>query len=153
MIKTEIQGGDSNKSVDVINSEGHGLLTSTSLDKIFGTFKASTRATAGTTIIVQPSSGESIVLTDLIVTAEKRGGGGILTVRFTDGTNTVNIAVVNIVDAPANFAIPFAGKWQGWLDARIEMVTDQNFATTVSCGYRKVSSKYTFLYAEWDAQR
>ena len=115
-------------------------------------FKSATRAALGTSIVVQPTSGESIVLTDLIVTSEKVATATV-TVRFTDGTNTINIFVASINDSPVNMGIPFAGKWQGWRDARIELVTSHNSDTTVSCGYYKVPSAYTMDFADWDALR
>ncbi len=153
MLKTEIIGGDSVEIARVEHTVSGGALLVTDSFRVNGAFKAATRAAAGTTIIVSPDGGGSICLTDLIMTAEKRGGGGTVTLRFTDGTNTINIAVADVVDTSVNFAIAFAGRWQGWRDARLEMVTDETFDATVSCGYVKVPSKESFSYNVWDAIR
>ena len=42
---------------------------------------------------------------------------------FTDGVETINIIVADSTNAPINLAIPFAGRWQGWRDARIDLIT------------------------------
>jgi hypothetical protein len=151
MIKTEIVGGGSNKAAQVANTPFGSVLTTITPDKLYAHFKSATRTGAGTTIIVQPRSGEAIALTDFIISGEKKAG--TLTLQFTDGTNTINIAVIPLVDAPANFAIPFVGRWMGWRDARISMITDVVANVTVSCGYVRVPSEHTLSYAEWDALR
>jgi hypothetical protein len=129
---------------------GHILATSTPC-KLFSHFNAATRTTAGTTILVQPTSGNAIALTDILISGEKKAG--TLTVRFTDGTNTINIIVVPLTDAPANYAIPFVGRWAGWRNARVEMVTDAVANITVAVGYVRIGSEFTQSYAEWDAER
>jgi hypothetical protein len=151
MIKTSIHGGETPRSAEVVDTPFGGVLTTISTDKAYSVFKSGTRTTAGTTIIVQPRSGEAIALTDLLVSAAKVAGN--LTIRFTDGTETVNLYVIPLTDAPASFSASFAGKWMGWRDARIEMVTSINGAAIVSVGYTKVPSNHTLSYAEWDAAR
>ena len=116
-------------------------------------FKSVTHSTATTTAIATPPSGEAIVLTDLLISSERRGGGGTATVQFEDGTNTVIIFVADLVDAPVNMGIPFAGRWRGWKDARFELVTSQATDTTVAIGYYFISGAGVFSFADWDALR
>lgn len=151
MIKTSIHGGETSRSAEVVDTPHGSILMATTPSKEYSYFKTATRATAGTTVIVQPRSGDAIALTDLVIAAGKKDA--TLVIRFTDGTNTVNILSMPLVDTTIVLAIPFQGRWMGWRDARIEMVTDDIFDATVTCGYLRVDSKHTLSYAEWDAAR
>lgn len=115
-----------------------------------GRFKSSTRSSAGTTTVTSPDQGGSIILTDLIISTDKVNGATI-TVQFTDGTNTVSIFDGVATDAPINLALSFGGRWQGWRDARIDMVTAGALNATVAIGYYKY--KDSLVYAEWDSLR
>ena len=115
-----------------------------------GVFKAVTSTTQTTTEIVAPLVGGSIVLTDLIISSNK-AANGILTLRFTDGPNTINIAVFP-VDIAIVMPIALVGLFRGWEDARLEMVTTvATFDATVTAGYMKVTTSLPF--AAWDALR
>ena len=116
----------------------------------FGTFKAATRTTAGTTTITEPDPGGSIVVAWLLVSGEKQAGSDV-TVRFTDGTNNVDLMVVNQVDAPPNLGIAFPARVQGWQDAKVDMITSGAGDATVAIGYIKIPVGIPF--AEWDALR
>jgi hypothetical protein len=151
MLKTTLVHPKDGFAAEIAHTpHGHVLMTTTP-DKEHSYFKSATRTTDGTTIIVQPRSGEAISLTDLLISAAKVAGN--LTIRFTDGTETVNLFIVPLTDAPVSFGVPFAGKWMGWRDARLEMVTSINGNAIVAVGYLKVPSEHTLSYAEWDAQR
>ena len=117
-----------------------------------GHFKAVTRSSAGTSTIVEPTGNNGIVLTDLIITSDKVQSA-TLTVSFTDGTNTITIAGADVTDAPCNIAIPFAGLWEGWQGAQIDLVTVGNVTTTVAIGYYHITADYAKPYAEWNALR
>jgi len=116
----------------------------------FGTFAAQTRTTTGTTIIIAPEGGGSIIITWIVVSGEKQAGSDV-TVRFTDGSDTVTLMVINQVDAPPNLSIAFPSRVQGWRDARVEMVTSGAGDATVSVGYVKVPQGLVF--SDWDALR
>lgn len=118
-------------------------------------FKAVTHSTATTTVVVAPRAGGAIVLTDIVVSGEKHQGAGqgVITIAFTDGSDTVNIIVVDNTDAPVNLAIPFAGRWRGWLDARIDFTTSQANDVTVSVGYYHLQGEGVLSFADWDAER
>jgi hypothetical protein len=151
MLKTVLVNEKDGHSTEIAHTpHGHLLMTTTPYME-YAHFKSSTRTTAGTTVVVQPISGEAIAITDIVVSGEKKAG--TLTVQFTDGTETVNIMVVPLTDAPANFGVSFSGRWAGWRDARISMVTDAVANITVAIGYVKITSEHTLSYAEWNAAR
>ena len=152
MIKAEIIGGKGPKVANVDEVCGYGILATADPCKMYGTFASGTHAAAGTTAIVTPLGGGSVIITDILVTSEKKQNGTI-TVRFTDGTNTVNMLGFNVNDAPAQLSVNLAGRFPGWKDARVEMVTVEDFDATVTIGYLKVVAKYSLSYNDWDALR
>jgi len=119
-----------------------------------GVFRAVTRSSAGTTIIAQPKAmNDSIILTDLMFTTDKVNGA-TATVRFTDGTNTINIIAADVTDAPCNIGIGFSGHWHGWGGARLELVTTGVVVATAALGYMRLGPDQTNQsYAEWNALR
>jgi hypothetical protein len=130
------------------------LVGTTTEARTYGQFKTAsiTEITLGTTIVAPPSN-ESIVLTDLIISAEKKNLG-IDTLRFHDGTNTVNIMVTSVADSPVNIAIAFAGHWHGWKDAYLQVVqAGANHYYSVSIGYYFMPKELTELYARWNNLR
>ena len=126
-----------------------GLVT-TNVGGVFGTFKAATRTTTGTTTIATPDPLGSIIVTWIAVSGEKQAGSSV-EVRFTDGTNDVTLVLISQVDAPPNLAIPLPSRVQGWRDAKIDMITSGAGDATVSIGYIKIPEGIPF--AEWDALR
>jgi hypothetical protein len=151
LVKTEIIGGGSSRAAQVVDTPYGGILITTTPEKQYAHFKSSIRTTAGTTIVVQPKSGQAISLTDLLISAEKAAGN--LLVQMTDGVNTIVLFGIALTDAPASFGVPLNGRWMGWRDARLEMVTDAVFGALVAVGYTRVPSEHTLSYAEWDALR
>jgi len=115
-----------------------------------GVFRSASRTSAGTTAIVTPPPGGRIALTDLIITTDKTANSDV-TVRFTDGTDTVDVMVADSANNTVNLAIAFAGNWEGWVDARLEMVTTQSVTATVAVGYMILATGLAF--AEWDGLR
>jgi hypothetical protein len=151
MLKVNLTHGHDGEEAEIVHTPfGHTLLVTTP-EKLYSYFNAATRTTAGTTVLVQPSSGEAIALTDILISGEKKAG--TLTIQFTDGTNSINVIVVPLTDAPANYAIPLSGRWAGWRDARVSMITDAVANITVAVGYIRIGSADTLSYAEWDAAR
>jgi hypothetical protein len=115
-----------------------------------GVFKAVGRTSAGTTIITTPDGGGSIFITDLVLSASKAATSDV-TIQFTDGSNTVIVFLGDSINAPINLAVGFVGRWQGWKDARLELVTTGNVIANVAVGY--VKSPQGPGFAEWDALR
>ena len=119
-------------------------------DSVFGQFKAANRTTAGTTIVTEPLLGGSIGITDLIVSADKVNLATV-TIRFTDGTNTIILYRGVTTDAPINISIPIGGRFRGWSNARVELVTTGAVDASVTLGYIKYSEGLAF--EAWDKQR
>lgn len=157
MIKTRLFGRN-NKEVHTASPYegfpttpvGDEILVTVGFPGIHGVFKSVTRDEAGTTTITGPILGQSILLTDLLISGEKQAGSTV-EVRFTDGTNTVTIFSASQVDAPPNFAHSFVGRIQGWADARLDMITSGAGDATVMVGYVKIPSGIPF--SEWDSFR
>ena len=118
--------------------------------KQHGVFRAVTSTTQTTTEIAAPLAGGSIVVTDLLITTNK-AANGILTLRFSDGSNTINLAVFP-VDIAVNQNLALVGLFRGWVDADLQMVTSgANFDATITAGYMKAPDGLPF--DEWDARR
>jgi hypothetical protein len=115
-----------------------------------GTFTSGSRSSGGTTVLVSPKADGSLILTDLVLGTDKVNGATV-TIQVTDGSQTEIVFATNVTDAPANLAIGFAGRWQGWKDARVELVTTGTVDATVSLGYIKVPGGLP--YQEWDSLR
>lgn len=115
-----------------------------------GAFNSASRSSAGTTVLAVPKADGSLILTDLILGTDKVNASTV-SVNITDGVQTESIFATNLTDAPANIAIGFAGRWQGWRNAWVEFVTTGNVSATVSIGYMKLPTG--FPYEEWDRLR
>ena len=151
MVKAQLVHAKDGHSAEVASTSLGHFLVAVSPDKLYSSFRSATRTLAGTTAIVTPRSGEAIALTDIVVSGEKKAG--TVTIQFADGVNTVVICAIPLVDAPANFSIPFMGRWAGWRGARIDMVTTADIAITITVGYTRIKSSNALSYAEWDAER
>jgi len=127
----------------------YAISTSTT-PQIFGAFKTSSTSVAGTTTVASAPSGGSLVLTDLILSAEKKNGASV-TLRITDGTNTETVVSANLTDSAVFFAHSFVGKWEGWQNARLEVVVVGNAVVSVAVGYYKIQTGKA--YSEWNALR
>ena len=153
-VKSVIIKPESNKAIWFPDGIKAPLLGVTSQPSVFGRFKATsiTAITAGTTVVTPPGE-ESIVLTDLIISAEKKNLG-VDTLRFYDGTNAVNIIVGSVADSPLNLAIGFQGCWQGWKDAYLQIVqAGANHYFNVAVGYYFMPKESSHAYAEWNSLR
>lgn len=153
MLKTVLTNSKDKKALHTDDGwEYSPVIVTTTHAATKGNFKATSRASAGTTIVTSPNAGGSIVLTDIIVTTDKVNGATV-TIHFTDGTNTIVIIDAVVTDAPCNIATSFVGRWHGWRDARIELVTVGTVKATVALGYFKVDANHTQDFSEWDAER
>lgn len=117
-------------------------------------FKSIAFTTATTTVLATPPKGAAMVITDFLVSAEKVNGGSV-SIQLTDGSQTVIIFTAIVTDAPVNLAFSPQGRWRGWKDARIDIVSvGTNIDGTVSMGYYFIRGKEGVLsFADWDAQR
>lgn len=117
-------------------------------------FKSLAFTDAATATLVTPPKGTAMVMTDFTVSAEKLTGGSV-SLRFTDGTDTVIIFTAIVTDAPVNLTFSPAGRWRGWRDARMEIVSvGNNIDGAVSMGYYFIRGEAGVLsFADWDALR
>lgn len=115
-----------------------------------GQFKRATLTAANTAIIVQPRAGQSIWVTDILISGEKQAGSSV-TVQFTDGSNTEIMVIGDQVDASPTMAANLQAYFRGWKDARVEMVTAGAGDATVTIGY--IHSVDALTYSDWSAQR
>lgn len=130
--------------------DGAPVLVIQSMGQAFGVFQSITGSVAGTIVVATANVGETIVITDILISAKKKAGS-TLTLRFNDGTDTENIFSPDTVQAEVNFAVPLAGRWLGWTGADLEVVTVADVDYTASIGYYKVAGGDDF--ATWDAKR
>lgn len=150
MIKTILANPANGKALHIDESDGRQLLVVTNENFIHGTFRSVTHTGAATTIITEPLGDGAIALTDLIVSTDKVNLS-VVTVRFTDGVETIPIFQGFATDAPINFAISFNGRWDGWKNARVEMETTLALKATVAVGYYRLERGDQF--SVWDARR
>lgn len=152
MLKINLVDSGTGEELYIASQNGDKILISQTHAQVAGKFKAETLSAAGTVIVAEPDKGGCIVLTDLILTSDKTEGS-VITVQLDCGTHTIPIMVADMADAPVNLAIPLSGKWEGWKNARIELVITGglNPTATLAVGYYKL--KDSKLFDDWDAQR
>jgi len=132
--------------------DGDPVLVTTTHGRYAGNFKSQILATAGTFDVVAPNGNDGVILTDVIISAEKKNAG-LITLRFSDGVETETMLLSTLTDAPVNMAIAFQGHWQGWQAAAFQVVTNLDFVGCVSVGYFKIDQSVTLPYDEWDERR
>ena len=115
-----------------------------------GTFKTVKFTTAGTQTVITPNNDGSLFITDIALFGDKVNGGS-LELLFTDGTDTATLALATTTDAPVNYGQGFQGRFQGWKDARIDLIITGNINGSVVVGYMKMPKGLP--YSEWDALR
>lgn len=107
---------------------------------------------AATYNILEAKGTGGIVLTDLVLSLDKRNLGEA-DIYFTDGTNTESILLVSTNDAPANFSVPFNGRWQCWQGASLKADVVAAVVGCISVGYFRTSEYNTYAYDAWVARR
>lgn len=121
--------------------------------KEFGVFKSTALGAVATTKIAEPDGDGSVELTDLILTTEKKAAA-IITIQYNDGTNTATVLTAYVADAPVNIGMNFAGNWQGWQGAWVEVdVAGAAALGSIALGYIKRLKADSLVYAEWNARR
>lgn len=116
-------------------------------------FRTVANTGAETQIVVTPPKGTAIVITDVILGAEKAASGSV-TVQFVEGSDTVIVFKISTVQNPVSLHIPFAGRWRAWRNARIDVVTTGgNSDSDVSIGYYIVRGEGVLSFADWDVER
>ena len=153
-IKTIQVNPSDGKSIHFCDAYGGGepLTINATYAQVHGLFKSVTRITEGTSMLAQPDAGGSLILTDLLISTSKFALSS-MSIVFTDGINTVNIFTGDSNNAPVSVFIPFAGRWQGWAGARLELITVGMVIATAAVGYLKVPHQQSLKFPEWNALR
>ena len=124
--------------------DGDRLLVVTDPSSAYSTFRAVSGSGAGTVQVVAPDAG------GFLISGDRRTNGSV-TLRFTDGTNTINIFTAITTDAPVAISIPFEGRVQGWRNARMEVEVLNNVQYSVMVTFIKLRDGLPF--EEWDQLR
>lgn len=133
---------------------GNCTLITESLIQLNAKWQSGINNAAETIDVVTPKLGESILITDLLLTSSKKVANSTIVLQFYDGTNTEKIMEIEGETAPVEFSHAFAGGLSGWKDAILQVITDQAAMYVVTLvGYIKVSKSLTKTYSEWDAER
>ena len=153
MIKTTLYSSKSGRELHSYEGyDGDPILVHTTHANRYGHFAAGTRTGAGTTTIIAARGNDAIVLTDLIMTCD-RVNGATATVNVTGGGNTVAIISADVTDSAVSLAIAFAGRWETWRAAQVDLVTVGAVTATVSLGYYRIPWNYARSYSKWNAER
>ena len=131
-------------------SDDDRMLVVTDPSSAYSTFRAVSGTGAGVVSVVAPPPGGSLIVSDLLISGDRRTNGSV-TLRFTDGTNTINIFKAITTDAPVAISIPFEGRVQGWRNARLEIDVINNVEYSVMATFIKIREGLPF--AEWDKLR
>jgi len=135
-----------------IGPQGEPILITQSHGSLAGTFATKTFTAANTYNLIAQKGDKGIVLTDMIVTTEKRTSGSV-TLNMTDGVNTEVIYSGVCNDAPINLAIAFAGHWAGWRGTYLDIVVAAATVGSVSVGYYRSNRTYTLSRTQWVANK
>jgi len=120
---------------------------------VFKTTKFTAAGGIGSTTVATPVGDGSIVLTDLIVSFEKKASAEV-TLQFNDGTNTELIWFGDMQDATISFGIAFAGRWRGWRSAYLEIVVaGAGLDGSLGVGYVKLDKANSLTYSDWNGRR
>lgn len=123
------------------------------INGVFKTTKFTVAGGADSFTVATPAGDGSITLSDLVVSFEKKAGAEV-TLQFNDGTNSELVWFGDMQDAPISFGISFAGRWQGWRSAYLEIVVaGVGLDGSLGVGYVKLNKANSLTYSEWGARR
>ena len=151
---TDLKTGEALHSEEY-NQEGYSarVLLTENIPAHYGKFKTAAFTVQGTTELITPKGTNSIQLTDLIITFEKKNTS-VVSINFHDGTNTAPILKATLTDGPLNLAQSFNGRWQGWQTAHIDVVIATADAIgSVAIGYVIHPADASLIYSQWAAAR
>ena len=121
--------------------------------RVYGNFGAVTNADAQTQTVVNCPAGQALYVTDIVLSANKTPASTV-TLRFYDGTNSVNIYVADSTESTVNIAIHPSGKTLGWGGAYIQLLTTTaNQAATCKVWYVRIVGEQVLSYAKWNSIR
>ena len=132
--------------------DGDHLLVVSNYHEEHGAFKATSVTTQAQTpiIVTEPDNGGAIIITSMLISGRKKNLA-VMTVDFTDGTNTEEVFQAELTNEAVNLAAQMVG-WKGWVGARLELtLTGADTPVTVTMGYTKIPKGDDFT--TWNAKR
>jgi len=156
-VKMVIIDPSSNNAVGIEDFGGFGKLLIVAdpvrIHTVFKTTKIAAGDDPGSTTVATPTGDGSIVVVDLVVSFEKKTSAEV-TLQFNDGVNSELIWFGDMQDAPISFGVSFAGKWQGWQSAYLEIVVaGAGLDGSLGVSYAKVNKENSLSYSAWNARR
>ena len=128
----------------------HTILVTTGYFETHGVFKTAQITTATTTDIASPSLGGYLIVTNILLSAEKQNGGTVI-VEFDDGVNTEILYSAVLTNSAVNISVSIPHGWRGWENASVKVVSNSVSPTSITIGYVKLIGGDA--YAAWDARR
>lgn len=127
------------------------LLVVTDYFEAHGIFKTAQISTATTTEIAAPSLGGCIIVTNILLSAEKQNSGTVA-VEFDDGVNTEILYAAALTNSAVNISVNMPHGWRGWANATIKVISNSTSPTSITVGYVKLTQG-SETYEAWDARR
>ena len=128
------------------------VLLSAEPTRVYGNFKSATNSGIQIQSVASASEGQSLFITDFLVSITKKQGA-FVTLRLFDGTNIVNLAVIDC-DVAANIPMSPNGRTIGWSNADFQLVTDTaGQAATCTVWYVVVTGSQVLSYSKWSSLR
>ncbi len=98
------------------------------------------------TPLVSPDGEDSIEISDILITAEKKAGGSI-TIHFEDAAaNTKDVVKSTVADGVLNVASNFGGKVQGWQGAVLYYTVVGTFTGSILITFVKHGKENSIAY-------
>lgn len=105
------------------------------------------------TALVTPKNGNSVDITDLIISTDRQNGATVI-LTFEDGTNVETLVNGILTDAPLQLNIAVAGRFQGWRNAILYYtVAGANSTGAITVGYVYQDTDDTEDYSVWNSRR
>lgn len=128
------------------------ILITETYGAINGTFDSVLLVGAGTYEIIPDRGLDGIVLTDIIVSMERKNLATV-DIFLTDDVNDESIMLFTLTDAPVNMGMPLVGHWQGWQGTSLNVTLSLDATGCVAIGYYRVPEHQTLAYDAWIARR
>ena len=134
--------------------DDHPTLVTESLRALECHWKTGTNDAIETITIVKVKPDQAIMITDIIITSNKKVQDATIIPVFGDGTNSIDLFTIEAGLAAVEFSHSFAGGIRGWKDADFKITTNKaaiNVETFV--GYVHLSKAAAKTYSVWNAER
>ena len=99
-----------------------------------GLYKTTTIVASGTVTVVLAPPGGSILITDIVMNADKSANSTI-TLEWNDGTVQDELLSAQLGNQNFQMVWSVTGRVQGWEDARLDILTSGTFNASINIGY------------------